>query len=83
MLRNKERGSTIDELLLVNLFVVYVQCDQIWRNFATLAKKLKTFGNILKVYLVTLFTFDDLLLFVDAISSTGILGEKIVENDVT
>ena len=34
-------------------------------------------------HLVTLFTFDDLLLFVDAISSTGILGEKIVENDVT
>ena len=27
------------------------QCDQIWRNFATLAKKLNDYGNFLSVYL--------------------------------
>ena len=28
-----------------------VQCDQIWRNFGTLTKKLKVLGNFLRVYL--------------------------------
>ena len=35
-----------------NSFFNLIQCDQIWRNFTTLANLKKVFGTFLMVYLI-------------------------------
>ena len=48
----QRKSNELCQGLVLAKILDQTQCDQIWRNFTTLAKKLKSFGQFLKLYLV-------------------------------